>query len=134
MVTGIAPSYLVETHWDHPSLKGSTTGLPVCQNSLEVIMSCARAVLALVVADGQGLIRSKKQKATAKDGLIACYVWLPRAGFESTPRELAVVLLGRHWGANKLDQLNQLHNYTAPDVNMLHIAGSSAENSKIKGM
>jgi hypothetical protein len=40
-------------------------------------MSCARVVLELSVAGGQGLIRSKKQKATSKDGLIACYVWLP---------------------------------------------------------
>jgi hypothetical protein len=29
------------------------------------------------------MIRSAKQKATANDGLIACYVWLPLAGFES---------------------------------------------------
>ena len=36
-------------------------------------------------------------------------------------------------GVNQLNQLNQLHNYTAPDVNMLHIAESSAENNKIKG-
>jgi hypothetical protein len=68
---------LVETHWDHPSLKGSPAGLLVCQNSFEAIMSCARVVLELIVAGGQGLIRSKKQKATPKDGLIACYVWLP---------------------------------------------------------
>jgi hypothetical protein len=27
-----------------------------------------------------------------------------------------------------------MHNYTAPDVNMLHIAVSSAENNKIKGI
>jgi hypothetical protein len=40
-------------------------------------MSCARVVLELIVAGGQGLIRPKKQKATSKDGLIACYVWLP---------------------------------------------------------
>jgi hypothetical protein len=40
-------------------------------------MFCVRVVLELIVADGQGLIRSKKQKATSKDGLIACYAWLP---------------------------------------------------------
>ena len=54
----------------------------------------------------------------------------PRVGFESTTRELTVVFLTHHWGDN---QLNKLHNYTAPDVNMLHIAESSAENNKIKG-
>jgi len=67
----------VETHCDHPSLKGSPAGLLDCQNSFEAIMSCARVVLELIVAGGQGLIRSKKQKAISKDGLIACYVWLP---------------------------------------------------------
>jgi len=40
-------------------------------------MSCARVVVELIIAGGQGLIRSAKQKATANDGLIACYVWLP---------------------------------------------------------
>ncbi|MDP2758969.1 MAG: hypothetical protein Q8O64_00995 [Sideroxyarcus sp.] len=42
-------------------------------------------------------------------------------------------ILCHHWVVNQLNQLNQLHNYTAPDVNMLHIAESSAENNKIKG-
>jgi hypothetical protein len=57
----------------------------------------------------------------------------PRVGFESTTGELTVVFLSHHWGVNQLNQLNQLPNYTAPDVNMLHIAESSAENNKIKG-
>ena len=40
-------------------------------------MSCARVDLELIAAGGRGLIRPEKQKATSKDGLIACYVWLP---------------------------------------------------------
>jgi hypothetical protein len=83
----------VETHWDHPSLKESPAGLPdaklpelqVCQNSLAAIMSCARVVLEFIVAGGQGLIRSKKQKAISKDGLIACYVWLPEQASNLRP-------------------------------------------------
>jgi hypothetical protein len=65
---------LVETHWDHSSLKGSPAGLLDCQNSFEAIMFCARVDLEPIVADGSELNRSKKQKATANDGLITCYI------------------------------------------------------------
>jgi hypothetical protein len=37
-------------------------------------MFCARVDLEPIVADGSELNRSKKQKATANDGLITCYI------------------------------------------------------------
>jgi hypothetical protein len=68
---------LVETRWDHPFTEGFTRWAPGslsdCQNSIDAIMSCARVVPERILAGSQGLIRSKKQKATSKDGLIACY-------------------------------------------------------------
>jgi hypothetical protein len=48
-------------------------------------MFCARVVLELIVAGGQGLIRPKKQKATSKDGLIVCYVLLPEQASNLRP-------------------------------------------------
>jgi hypothetical protein len=51
----------------------------------------------------------------------------PRAGSESTTWELTVVFLSHHRGG---DQLNKTRHYTAPGVNMLHIAESGAENNK----
>jgi hypothetical protein len=93
-------------------------------------MSCTRVVPELIVGGGQGLIRSKKTKGHPK-GWPDCLLCLaPRTGFESTTCELTVVFLSHHRGGNQLNQLNQLHNYTAPDVNMLHIAESGAENNK----
>jgi len=53
----------------------------------------------------------------------------PLAGFESTTRELTVVFIIPLLGENQLHQLNQLHDYTEFEVNMLHFGGASAENN-----
>jgi hypothetical protein len=60
---------------------------------------------------------SKKQKATAKDGLITCYICRP--WHDSNLRS----------GGKHLNQLNQLHDYTLNEVNMLHFGGTRADES-----
>ena len=44
-----------------------------------------------------------------------------------------VVFLSHHWGGNQLNKLNQLHNYTVLDVNMLGGFKRQAQKYKIKG-
>jgi hypothetical protein len=47
---------LVETHWDHPSLKGSPAGLFGCQAIIEACKRLApEFALELIVAGGPGL-------------------------------------------------------------------------------
>lgn len=94
-------------------------------------MSCARC---------SGAIRRRRSVTDPRlktkghlKGWPDCLLCLaPRMGLKSTTCELTVVFLSPHLGVKKLNQLNQMPDYTAPDVNMLHLAKSRAANNKIK--
>ena len=52
------------------------------------------------------------------------------AGFDATTSESKVVYLSYYRGGKQLNQLNQLHNYTVNEVNMLHFSVASKDWSE----